>query len=79
MAGVGLGGVKAAEGAEPLARALLCVLKIRPTRLFGVSSERERSLRCFPPDVAVVKTAHTRQADDLGGWQWPRLHLPARR
>ena len=28
----------------------LCVLKIRPTRLFGVSSERERSLRfCSMP------------------------------
>ena len=37
----------------------LCVLKIRSTRLFGVSSERERSLRRLPPDVSVVKTAHT--------------------
>ncbi len=45
----------------------LCVLKILPTRLFGVSSKRERSLRCLPPDVSVVKTAHTRQADDFCG------------
>ncbi len=30
---------------------LLCVLKIRPTRLFGVSGEGERSLRCLTPAV----------------------------
>ncbi len=40
---------------EPIAG--LCVLRIRPTRLFGVSSEGERFLRCLSPDVSVMKTA----------------------
>jgi hypothetical protein len=58
---------------------LLCVLRIRSLPLSDTRVLGAPLLRRLPPDVAVVKTAHARQADDLGGWRWPRLHLPARR
>ncbi len=38
-----------------------------------------QSLRRLPPEVAVVKTPHTRQADDLGVRRRPSLRGSARR